>query len=222
MLLELDGHRDGLSDPYQSLDGLGTTERSTVTPHSLHLAYHSSFHSLYSVGLLDTSLGLERQELPSSNRCRLCRISSAPFLIRTLHSSIRPAKMGSRKRITRTQPANQVLIDKYRRNRKMQSCEPCRKLKVACDHSIPCGRCTRTRRVDKCYYHPNPLTRVSYECLLFTCYGRKRSFRLWIDLTDINVLPESPGGYDAINDGASNNSTYRRRPNTTRAKQCCF
>lgn len=59
------------------------------------------------------------------------------------------------------QHANQSPIHKYRRNRKVPSCEPCRKSKVACNHSLPCSRCIKRRRVDECYYHPNPLTRVS-------------------------------------------------------------
>lgn len=130
------------------------------------------FITPFSIGLLDKILGFGRQEFPSSNCYKLCSISSTLFYPYSPFFYSRPANMGTRKRITRTQPANQVLIDKYRRNRKMQSCEPCRKLKVACDHSIPCGRCTRTRRVDKCYYHPNPLTRVSHECLLSTCHGK--------------------------------------------------
>lgn len=58
--------------------------------------------------------------------------------------------------------ASQTPIHKYRRNRKIPSCEPCRKSKVACNHNLPCSRCIKRRRVDECYYHPNPLTRVGY------------------------------------------------------------
>ncbi|KAK8066564.1 hypothetical protein PG997_013311 [Apiospora hydei] len=61
--------------------------------------------------------------------------------------------------VIQLQQTSQTLIGKYRRNRKLQSCEPCRKSKLACDHSVPCGRCIRRRCVDKCFYHPNPLTR---------------------------------------------------------------
>lgn len=49
----------------------------------------------------------------------------------------------------------------YRRNGKLQACEPCRKGKLKCDHMMPhCGRCVRKGRVDKCVYHPAPLTKT--------------------------------------------------------------
>jgi hypothetical protein len=47
---------------------------------------------------------------------------------------------------------------RYRRNGKLQACEPCRKSKLRCDHGEPCSRCLR-RRGRECYYHPNPLSR---------------------------------------------------------------
>ncbi|KAH8898343.1 hypothetical protein GQ53DRAFT_742414 [Thozetella sp. PMI_491] len=51
------------------------------------------------------------------------------------------------------------LTGKYRRNGKLQSCEPCRKSKLRCDHTVPvCGRCIKRRCIDQCIYHPNPLT----------------------------------------------------------------
>lgn len=47
----------------------------------------------------------------------------------------------------------------FRRNGKMRACEPCRKGKLACDHTAPfCGRCVRRKMTDKCLYHPNPMT----------------------------------------------------------------
>ncbi|KAF2197230.1 hypothetical protein GQ43DRAFT_444426 [Delitschia confertaspora ATCC 74209] len=50
----------------------------------------------------------------------------------------------------------------YRRNGKLQSCEPCRKGKLRCDHMMPtCGRCARRNRPEQCVYHPAPLTRKS-------------------------------------------------------------
>ncbi|KAI1774396.1 hypothetical protein F4818DRAFT_448867 [Hypoxylon cercidicola] len=56
---------------------------------------------------------------------------------------------------------NRALTGKYRRNGKLQSCEPCRRSKLRCDHVVPaCGRCVRRRCVDQCIYHPNPLTQV--------------------------------------------------------------
>lgn len=53
-----------------------------------------------------------------------------------------------------------TLVGSYRRNGKLQSCEPCRKGKLRCDHSLPtCSRCTRRRKPDACVYHPAPLTK---------------------------------------------------------------
>lgn len=45
-----------------------------------------------------------------------------------------------------------------RKNGKPQSCEPCRKSKLACDHAIPCGRCARLQRSAQCIYDPSPTT----------------------------------------------------------------
>ncbi|PON26500.1 hypothetical protein TGAM01_v204510 [Trichoderma gamsii] len=40
-----------------------------------------------------------------------------------------------------------------RKNGRLQSCEPCRKRKVACDHRLPvCSRCRRGGVADKCVY----------------------------------------------------------------------
>ena len=46
-----------------------------------------------------------------------------------------------------------------RRNGKPQSCEPCRKSKLKCDHTLPkCGRCIQ-RKIDfRCVYHPAPMS----------------------------------------------------------------
>lgn len=47
-----------------------------------------------------------------------------------------------------------------RRNGQLSSCEPCRKSKLRCDHTMPiCGRCTRRGLRGDCIYHPAPLTR---------------------------------------------------------------
>ena len=47
-----------------------------------------------------------------------------------------------------------------RRNGKPQSCEPCRKSKLGCDHALPkCGRCLQRRIQHRCIYHPAPLTK---------------------------------------------------------------
>jgi hypothetical protein len=47
-----------------------------------------------------------------------------------------------------------------RRNGKQQACEPCRKAKIGCDHTLPyCKRCTYRGQTDHCVYHPAPMTR---------------------------------------------------------------
>ncbi|KAF2758840.1 hypothetical protein EJ05DRAFT_509736, partial [Pseudovirgaria hyperparasitica] len=59
-----------------------------------------------------------------------------------------------------TQPLMPPPPPAYRRNGKLQACEPCRKAKLRCDHAVPaCARCTRRNRADLCVYHPAPLTR---------------------------------------------------------------
>lgn len=51
--------------------------------------------------------------------------------------------------------------DVRRRNGKLQSCEPCRKGKLRCDHMMPtCGRCLRRNKPEQCVYHPAPLTKA--------------------------------------------------------------
>ncbi|TVY46496.1 hypothetical protein LOCC1_G001894 [Lachnellula occidentalis] len=48
-----------------------------------------------------------------------------------------------------------------RRNGKQQACEPCRKAKIACDHSLPtCDRCRRRKVTEKCVYHAAPMTKT--------------------------------------------------------------
>ncbi|KAI0517433.1 hypothetical protein F5B22DRAFT_602919 [Xylaria bambusicola] len=60
----------------------------------------------------------------------------------------------------RSEPSQRALNRTYRRNGKLQSCEPCRKSKLRCDHVVPtCSRCVRRKCTDKCVYHPNPLTK---------------------------------------------------------------
>ncbi|KAH7392442.1 hypothetical protein DE146DRAFT_141069 [Phaeosphaeria sp. MPI-PUGE-AT-0046c] len=49
----------------------------------------------------------------------------------------------------------------FRRNGKLQACEPCRKGKLRCDHMMPtCGRCAKRSKPDQCVYHPAPLTKA--------------------------------------------------------------
>lgn len=50
----------------------------------------------------------------------------------------------------------------FRRNGKLQACEPCRRGKLRCDHMMPtCGRCAKRGKPDQCLYHPAPLTKAS-------------------------------------------------------------
>ena len=45
-----------------------------------------------------------------------------------------------------------------RRNGKHQACEPCRKSKQRCDHTMPvCSRCKRRRVTSECKYAPSPI-----------------------------------------------------------------
>jgi hypothetical protein len=47
-----------------------------------------------------------------------------------------------------------------RRNGKQQACEPCRKAKIACDHTLPtCDRCRRRKVTEICVYLAAPMTR---------------------------------------------------------------
>ncbi|PLB40807.1 putative C6 transcription factor [Aspergillus candidus] len=47
-----------------------------------------------------------------------------------------------------------------RRNGTLQSCEPCRKAKLRCDHAKPvCGRCLTKNMTARCFYHPAPMTK---------------------------------------------------------------
>ncbi|RYP14836.1 hypothetical protein DL767_010374 [Monosporascus sp. MG133] len=56
--------------------------------------------------------------------------------------------------------ATQVRTGKYRRNGQLQSCEPCRKSKLRCDHIVPiCQRCIRRRRGNQCVYLSTPLAK---------------------------------------------------------------
>lgn len=59
---------------------------------------------------------------------------------------------------------SETLPGMFRRNGKSKSCEPCRKSKIRCDHSLPkYAKCRSCGIVDQCYYHPAPLTRPRSE-----------------------------------------------------------
>ncbi|KAM3077180.1 hypothetical protein ACMFMG_003356 [Clarireedia jacksonii] len=82
-----------------------------------------------------------------------------------------------------------------RRNGKQQACEPCRKAKIACDHSSPvCSRCKRKNISAKCIYLPAPMTRRSPSSLGPSKIGKE--------------LSDSPHTSTAIS-SASPNNTYR-------------
>lgn len=51
-------------------------------------------------------------------------------------------------------------MSSLRRNGLLSSCEPCRRSKLKCDHTTPCGRCRRRKRPTQCVYHPAPMTRL--------------------------------------------------------------
>lgn len=51
-------------------------------------------------------------------------------------------------------------MSSLRRNGLLSSCEPCRRSKLKCDHTIPCGRCRRRKRPTQCIYHPAPMTKL--------------------------------------------------------------
>ncbi|KAL3424538.1 cytochrome P450 [Phlyctema vagabunda] len=58
------------------------------------------------------------------------------------------------------EPPNPVPKLPRRRNGREQACEPCRKSKMRCDHSLPiCLNCQRRKLVEKCIYLPAPETR---------------------------------------------------------------
>lgn len=46
----------------------------------------------------------------------------------------------------------------HRSNGVLSSCEPCRKSKLRCDHTVPCARCRRRQKPALCVYHPAPMT----------------------------------------------------------------
>jgi hypothetical protein len=72
-----------------------------------------------------------------------------------------------------------------RRNGKQQACEPCRKAKIACDHTLPiCERCKRRKVAAKCVYIDAPMTRSPAE-------GRKSSI-IHIPLTPTTGSSVSP------------------------------
>ncbi len=55
-------------------------------------------------------------------------------------------------------PMEAVGVPMFRRNGKRSSCEPCRKSKYSCDHTLPvCNRCQSRGIAANCIYHPAPM-----------------------------------------------------------------
>jgi hypothetical protein len=48
--------------------------------------------------------------------------------------------------------SNSAPVSRRAANGRLQACDPCRRQKLACDHSIPCLRCRRTKRESRCIY----------------------------------------------------------------------
>jgi hypothetical protein len=47
-----------------------------------------------------------------------------------------------------------------RRNGQKQACEPCRKSKLSCSHTLPhCDRCIKAGKKTQCFYHEAPMTK---------------------------------------------------------------
>ncbi|KAL4962740.1 uncharacterized protein BDV14DRAFT_202560 [Aspergillus stella-maris] len=75
---------------------------------------------------------------------------------------------------------------------RLAACEPCRKSKLACDHSQPvCARCTNSNRVDACVYRTAPFKRRKTDAVAaehfsdkYYHYNPLHSFTRWI-LTSI-------------------------------------
>lgn len=128
-----------------------------------------------------------------------------PQLPQSLHTCL---KMYRNRQAIQLHQKSQVLIHKYRRNRKMPACEPCRKSKVACNHAIPCSRCIKRRRVEECFYHPSPLTRVSSPC-----HAIDVRVLLPQSLADLTCPIEWTGRHKF--------ASSKRHPDIARADECC-
>lgn len=95
-------------------------------------------------------------------------------------------------------------IGKYRRNGKLQSCEPCRKSKLRCDHTTPsCGRCVRRKRAEQCVYHPSPLTQVSQDFFHESCETQHELHHLQCHGTCRIMLSALPNSRATISDPQS-------------------
>lgn len=128
---------------------------------------------------------------------------------------------------------NLSLTEKYRRNGKLQSCEPCRKSKLRCDHVVPaCGRCIKRGRTDSCFYHPNPLTQkvclsgsqiIELKLLKFQT-NSARILTCFPASPDLSKFASNPGFVDLADQPTStsrvNRNATRSRGELTRLFSC--
>ena len=80
------------------------------------------------------------------------------------HPTIRKLKVSLRQTPAYESHISQIMSLRgqsvLRRNGKQQSCEPCRKSKLKCDHVLPrCGRCIQRKIEYRCVYHPAPMSK---------------------------------------------------------------
>ena len=94
-----------------------------------------------------------------------------------------------------------------RRNGKQQACEPCRKSKQRCDHTMPvCHRCKRRRVPSECKYEPWP---IEISTKRYTVSGVPSNTD-GVPRSDAAVNLRRPDGYEIFAAG----STYvQKRPN---------
>ncbi|RFU35705.1 hypothetical protein B7463_g679, partial [Scytalidium lignicola] len=110
-----------------------------------------------------------------------------------------------------------------RRNGKQRACEPCRKAKIACDHSLPiCQRCKRKNISSKCHYHEAPMTkRAPHNNSVSTSPGPRVPVQQE-PLSSPNISSPSPNAAAP----SSFRNTLRRRstcsPQTTASKPAGF
>ncbi|KAL4812572.1 hypothetical protein BDW67DRAFT_178613 [Aspergillus spinulosporus] len=112
-----------------------------------------------------------------------------------------------------------------RRNGLLQSCEPCRKSKLKCDHERPvCGRCIAKNITQRCFYHPAPMTKDASQPRSQRPAKRPRTES---SLTPSPVLTSASGSVSTSGSGSASASAsasastvhYRFRPAVAAAEQ---
>ncbi|KAL3427153.1 hypothetical protein PVAG01_00662 [Phlyctema vagabunda] len=105
-----------------------------------------------------------------------------------------------------------------RRNGKKQACEPCRKGKLACDHSTPfCGRCVRRKQTARCVYHPAPMTKPKHAPTpqtTTTTIATSQQSTITVTADDTNVPVPSP-----IPQALSGSGVWRSSQATSKASR---